>query len=166
MIKDIQLLMTFIEQAQRQVRHLNLSYHSSSSTQQESNGFAHFIQFVMFFYQLSSIQLVKKLKFKHKSRSLLHMLATNGHLYLLKATVAVLGMNRPETSLDVNALDEDASTGLVLAMKQKRFEFVKYLLRLPTVSTSLQSTKYGMPIHVALAQCEFKLALKLIKRQN
>ena len=45
------------------------------------------------------------------------MMATNGHLYLLKATVAVLGMNRPETSLDVNALDEDASTALVLAMK-------------------------------------------------
>ena len=118
----------------------------------------------MFFYHLSSIQQVKKLKFKHKGRSLLHQLATNGHLYLLKATVSVLGMNRSETSLDVNALDEDSSTALVLAMKQKRFEFVKYLLRLPTVSTSVQSTKYGMPIHVALAQCEFKLALKLIKR--
>ena len=109
---------------------------------------------------------MKKLKFKHKGRSLLHQLATNGHLYLLKATVSVLGMNRSETSLDVNALDEDSSTALVLAMKQKRFEFVKYLLRLPTVSTSVQSTKYGMPIHVALAQCEFKLALKLIKRQS
>ena len=94
----------------------------------------------------------------------MHQLATNGHLYLLKATVAVLGMNRKETSLDVNALDEDSSTALVLAMKQKRFEFVKYLLRLPSVSTSLQSTKYGMSLHVALAQCEFKLALKLIKR--
>ena len=75
-------------------------------------------------------------------------------------------MNRPQTSLDVNAPDEDKSTALVLALKQKRFEFVKYMLRLPHVSTSVYSVKYGLPLHVALAQCEFKLAVKLIKRQG
>lgn len=59
------------------------------------------------------------------------MLAVNGHLYLLKTSIAVLGINRPATSVDLNALDEDNSTALLLAMKQKRFELVKYLLRLP-----------------------------------
>jgi hypothetical protein len=54
----------------------------------------------------------------------------NGHLYLLKATIAALGMQR-NTSLNINKPDEDNSTVLVLAIKQKRFEFVKYLLRLP-----------------------------------
>ena len=118
----------------------------------------------MYFQHLDDISKVKELRFKHKSRTLIHQLAISGHLYLLKSAVAVLGMNRPHTSLDVNALDEDKSTALVLALKQKRFEFVKYLLRLPQVSTSICSVRYGLPLHVALAQCEFKLAVKLLKR--
>ena len=63
----------------------------------------------------------------------------------------------------MNAPDEDNSTALLLAMKQKRFEFVKYLLRLPQTKTNVYSLKYGLPIHVALAQAEFKLASKIIK---
>ena len=48
-------------------------------------------------------------------------------------------------------------------MKQKRFDLVKYLLRLPQTKTDVYSIKYGLPLHVALAQTEFKLAGKLIK---
>ena len=91
------------------------------------------------------------------------MLGLNGHLYLLKASIAVLGINRPETSLDLNAVDDDNSTALLLAMKQKRFDLVKYLLRLPQTKINIYSLKYGLPLHVALAQSEFKLANKLIK---
>lgn len=72
-------------------------------------------------------------------------------------------MNRPETSLDLNAVDDDNSTALLLAMKQKRFDLVKYLLRLPQTMINVYSLKYGLPLHVALAQSEFKLANKLIK---
>ena len=75
----------------------------------------------------------------------------NGHLYLLKTSIAVLGISRPHTSLDLNAPDEDNSTALLLAMKQKRFEFVKYLLRLPQTKTNIYSIKYGLPLHVSLA---------------
>lgn len=90
----------------------------------------------------------------------------NGHVYLLQASIAVLGMTRHATSFHVNRTDEDNSTALVLAIRQKRFEFVKYLLRLPQISTTIYSHKYGLPLHVALQQCEFKLALKLLKRQE
>lgn len=48
-------------------------------------------------------------------------------------------------------------------MKQKKFDVVKYLLRLPVIKTNVYSLKYGLPLHVALAQSEFKLASKLIK---
>ena len=74
---------------------------------------------------------VRSITYFHKKRKLIHMLGLNGHLYLLKASIAVLGINRPETSLDLNAVDDDNSTALLLAMKQKRFDLVKYLLRLP-----------------------------------
>ena len=84
----------------------------------------------MFFNQLGSLNEVRSLTYNHKNRVLIHQLALNGHLYLLKATISVLGINRKHTSLDVNATDEDNSTALILAMKQKRFDFVKYLLRL------------------------------------
>ena len=103
------------------------------------------------------------MQFGHKQRQLIHLLALQGHLYLLKASIAVLGINRPETSLDLNACDEDNSTALLLAMKQKRYDFVKYLLRLPQIKTNVYSLKYGLPLHVALAQSEFKLANKIIR---
>lgn len=74
---------------------------------------------------------MRSITYFHKKRNLIHMLGLNGHLYLLKASIAVLGINRPETSLDLNAVDDDNSTALLLAMKQKRFDLVKYLLRLP-----------------------------------
>ena len=75
-------------------------------------------------------------------------------------------MKRPNTSFNINKTDEDNSTALVLALRQKRFEFVKFLLRLPQISTMIYSHKYGLPLHLALQQCEFKLALKLLKRQD
>lgn len=105
----------------------------------------------MYFYRIEGLKDVKNLQYRHKKRHLIHMLAVNGHLYLMKTSIAVLGINRPETSLDLNALDEDNSTALLLAMKQKRFEFVKYLLRLHQTKTSIYSIKYGLPMHVALA---------------
>ena len=75
----------------------------------------------------------------------------------------MLGISRAATSLDLNAPDDDNSTALLLAMKQKRFDFVKYLLRLPQIKTNIYSLKYGLPLHVSLAQAEFKLAGKIIK---
>ena len=131
----------------------------------DGSGYLHFVQFAMYFQNLANINQVKELTYKHKNRMLIHQLAINGHLYLLKATIAVLGMTRLQTSLDVNKFDEDKSCALILALKQKRFEFVKYLLRLPHIQTNQYSLKYGLPLHVTLAQCEFKLAIKLIKRQ-
>jgi ankyrin repeat protein len=89
----------------------------------------------------------------------------NGHIYLLQASIATLGMQR-STSFNINKTDEDNSTVLVLALRQKRLEFVKYLLRLPQISTTIYSHKYGLPLHVALHQSEFNLALKLLKRQD
>ena len=82
---------------------------------------------------------------------LIHQLAINGHLYLLKATIAVLGMNRSNTSLDINSLDEDKSCALILALKQKRSDFVRHLLKMPSLQTNQYSLKYGLPLHVALA---------------
>jgi ankyrin repeat protein len=90
----------------------------------------------------------------------------NGHIYLFQASIAVLGMKRSLTSFNINKTDEENSTTLVVALRQKKFDFVKYLLRLPHISTTIYSHKYGLPLHIALQQSEFKLALKLLKRQD
>jgi hypothetical protein len=41
----------------------------------------------------------------------------NGHVYLLQASIAVLGMKRPNTSFNINKTDEDNSTAIVLALR-------------------------------------------------
>jgi len=125
----------------------------------------HFVQFLMFFKHLRKIKSIKDFVYKHKKRTILHQVALNGHLYLLKALISVLGLNRVQTSFNVDAVDEDHSTAFLLGLKQKKLEFVKYLLRFTNVSSCLQiySDKYGYPLHVALNSIEFKIATKILK---
>ena len=115
-----------------------------------SKGYLHFLQFVMYFHQLGKLEHVKDFTFQNKKRKLVHLLAINGHTYLFKAAIAVLGINRQKTSLNVNDVDEDNSSALLLSIKQKRFELVKYLMRFPKIQSNIYSIKFGLPLHVAL----------------
>jgi ankyrin repeat protein len=51
-----------------------------------------------------------------------------------------------------------------LALKHKRIEFAKYLLRLPDIDVTICSKKYGSSLHLALNAHQFKLAMTIIKQ--
>ena len=66
--------------------------------------------------------------------------------------------------LDINRGDEDDSSPLVLAIKNKRKDFIKYLLAsVPQTNVNKLSKKYGHPLHLAIKTHEFKMALKFLK---
>ena len=63
----------------------------------------------------------------------------------------------------MNSVDRDFSTPIVLALKNKRINIVKMLLDYPKTCLKQSSMKYGTPLHVAVANHEFKLALKILR---
>jgi hypothetical protein len=77
----------------------------------------HFVQYLMYFFKLKQLTQVKDIRYEFLERGLSHLLALNGHLYLVKAVISVLGLTREYTSLDLNEPDHDNSTPLVLALK-------------------------------------------------
>lgn len=55
-------------------------------------------------------------------------MALNGNLYLFQYLYEKINIL---TSIDINIIDCEESTPLILAIKNKRKDFVKYLLSLP-----------------------------------
>ena len=66
----------------------------------------------------------------------------------------------------MNCEDEEGSTPLLLAMKNKRMEFIKFLLGYPQTNVNKGCPKYGCPIHLAIQSQEFKLAIKILKNKK
>lgn len=52
--------------------------------------------------------------------------------------------------IDVNQGDEENTTPIIFALKNKKLEVVKYLISLPQTNINKASTKYGCPLHVAI----------------
>jgi len=71
--------------------------------------------------------------------------------------------NFSDMYLDINRTDSDESTPFILSIRNKRKDFVKYLLTLPLTNINRPSLKYGHPLHLAIKSHEFKLALRLLK---
>lgn len=63
----------------------------------------------------------------------------------------------------LNAVDRDFSTPIILALKNKRISIVKLLLEHPKTCLKQSSMKYGTPLHVAIANHEYKLAIKMLR---
>ena len=83
----------------------------------------HFVHYMMFLRSYRDPCELNFLKYKHKNRNLIHLMAINGHKYLL---VEILKFFR---SFDLNQEDEDGSTALLLSIKHKRMEMIKFLLQ-------------------------------------
>ena len=82
-------------------------------------------------------------------------MALNGQLYLFQDLMT----NFSEVFFDINKLDLDDSTPFILAIRNKRKDFVKALLKYPQTNINRASLKYGHPLHLAIKSHEFKLAL-------
>lgn len=63
----------------------------------------------------------------------------------------------------LNSIDRDFSTPLILALKNKRNSIVKVLLDHPKTCLKQASMKYGTPLHVSIANHEFKVAQRLLR---
>ena len=60
-------------------------------------------------------------------------------------------------------MDNEESTPLVLAIKNKRKDVFKYLLSLPYVNINRSSLKYGSPILLAIVTHEYKLVRRFVQ---
>ena len=68
--------------------------------------------------------------------------------------------------MDMNTFGDDSNTPLILSIKNKRVDIIKYMLQLPQVDINKCSKKYGHPLHMAIQCQEYKLASKLLKQKN
>ena len=138
-----------------------------------------FLMFLMFFLGIPHLEqlVLNKQYHGNKHRKLSHLLAMNGHEQLFKTVVANItqyqdasfvrkNLNSTATNirhLFINAVDQDFSTPLILALKNKKFAMINVLLKTRQVCYRQSSMKYGTPLHVALQNEDFKNALKIIK---
>ena len=86
-------------------------------------------------------------------------MAMNCHLYLFQDLICNYG----HLYLDINRADLDESTPFLLAIRNKRKDFFKYLMSLSWTNINRGSIRYGNPLHLALKNQEFKIALLLLK---
>lgn len=88
-----------------------------------------FLQFLMYFLRLPTLEDVVSSKTQGKQQQLSHLLALNGHHHLFKHVLSELSQphlkarSKHQDSLSsqyLNATDRDNSTPIVLALKNKR----------------------------------------------
>jgi hypothetical protein len=117
------------------------------------------MHFLAHFNKLSSITDLQTLKTYSKNRSLLHQLFLNGHLHLLKE---YLSCSTFDPTCFSDTFDEDHSSPLLLAIKNKHSSFLEYLIHSDSFSLyhldlTHPSTKYGPCLHLALKNNDLKL---------
>ena len=78
----------------------------------------------MFSNKLECIKDLTKINFTSKRRNLAHIMAINGHLTFFQEIFNLC------PNLDINKQDEDDSTPFLLAIKNKRTDFLKYMMTL------------------------------------
>ena len=149
-----------------------------------------FLKFLMFFNNIAQIDtLIMKALFPNKQRKLSHLIASFGQQYLLKDVLKQIDLyhhnclnkdaqHAPEMSSFkalkilqtqhqfLNSIDRDFSTPLILALKNKRMGIVRALMEHPKTCLKQASMKYGTPLHVAVANQEFKTAINIMKLQK
>ncbi|CDW80864.1 leucine rich repeat family protein [Stylonychia lemnae] len=121
-----------------------------------------FMHYIMYFHKLLRAADLLDLEFP-KKRSIFHMLALNGNQHIFQELYSNLNNI---TRVDINQLDEEESTPLLLAIKNKRKDFVKYLCKQPLVNINKGSFKYGYPLHMLILTHDLKLALKFIRQEQ
>ena len=98
-----------------------------------------------------------KIEFISKKRNIAHIMAINGHLSYFQEVLNLC------PNLDINKQDEEDSTPFLLAIKNKKTDFVKYMMTLSQTNINKGSVKHGFPLHIAILTNEFKLAINLMK---
>eukprot|EP00347_Sterkiella_histriomuscorum_P006112 403354021 len=117
-----------------------------------------FVHYFMFFHKLQKASEIQEILFQ-KKRTIFHLLALNGSLFLFHELYELL---KNICKIDLNQLDEEDSTPLLLAIKNKRKDFIKHLLTLQVININRGSFKYGYPLHLLIQTQNFKLTLRLI----
>ncbi|CDW79052.1 leucine rich repeat family protein [Stylonychia lemnae] len=116
-----------------------------------------FVHFIAFFNQLSSLDQIQKMNSYPKYRSILHYLCLYGHLHLLKDVL------RACPKINLNQIDQDGTSPLILAFKNKQNKVISFLLKFPALNLNKCSSKYGFPIHIGIKNHEFYIVQKMLK---
>lgn len=64
----------------------------------------------------------------------------------------------------INCVDSEQSSPLILALKNRRQQISKLLLRCPQLSLRLHPVAYCSPLHIALNNRDFKSSLKILNK--
>lgn len=88
-----------------------------------------------------------------KNRGILHQLAEDNKLYLLQELL------NQELDLNINEVDDENSTALVIALKNKYLDFAKFLLKNHSdkIDIQIKSKKLGNAINLAMRSQEFEI---------
>jgi len=86
-----------------------------------------FSDFLSFFNRRSELdnnqEIIRKLTYPPKNRCILHQLAEDDKQCLLMQVVT----QNPD--IDINQIDDENSTALIIALKNKHLSFSRYLIR-------------------------------------
>lgn len=121
-----------------------------------------FIHFICYFNALTSIDQLQRLSIYPKNRQILHYICLYGHLHLLKDMMRTFPLN----SLNLNVKDEDSTTPLVLAFKNKQLALISYLMRFPVLNLNEGSLKYGYPLHLGIKNHDFLIVREMLKPKH
>ena len=94
-----------------------------SNREQKSVSFTDFLCFFGRKADESNHEIIKKLVYPPKNRRILHQLAEDDKLCLL---MQVINQNK---EIDLNATDDENSTALIIALKNKHLPLARYLIR-------------------------------------
>lgn len=97
-----------------------------------------------------------------KNRSILHQLAEDNKLYLLRELLD------QDLDLDINQVDDDNSTALVIALKNKHLDFAKFLLKNHSdkIDIQIKSKKLGNAINLAMRSQEFEIIDSILNHRQ
>jgi hypothetical protein len=126
------------------------------------------MHFVASFNKASTFNDLVEMKIFPKGRTLPHLLFLNGHLHLLKEYLSCVPFDPASFT---SHLDEESSTPLILAIKNKHSSFMESLLRSQSFSQytfDLRQTtsKYGPYLHLALKNHDFNLLSQHLLRSS
>lgn len=90
-----------------------------------------------------------------RGRNILHWAAIKGNTHIAKEIL--------KAGYDINSLDNDGSTALVLAIKTGNLEVAKFLLSHEKIDANINSEKYGNCLHLALSRNNYEICQLILK---
>ena len=117
-----------------------------------------FPTFISFFYKRAFEELLNT-PIYGKGKTLLHKAAFYGDLGIIKSILSY-------KSCDINKLDHNQCSALLISLKANKLEVTFELLKNPSCNVNLGSSKFGAPLLIALTQQKYNIVELILSRDN